>query len=144
VRKYWELLKADYRAHKALFLGVGSYWFVAINDYISSLVTNSMPGIIETNPYMRDTALHFVLWKGFFVDSCFFTAFMAAAMLGKWAIDEYNEKLANAVAAGILIYIAADRFILAVIPNWFIRFHLEVSDTPNGTLTHFIQHLVNP
>jgi hypothetical protein len=142
MRKYWELLKADYAAHKTVFISVGVYWFVAINDYISSMI--HVPDVIESNPFTRNAQLEFVLWKGLCVDLCYFSAILGFIWLGKRAIKDYDAKLGDFLGAAVYIYVGADRFLTAVIPNWLLIFRFYVAVKHEDPVSKLLQHLVNP
>jgi hypothetical protein len=139
MRKYWELLKADYAAHKTVFISVGVYWFVAINDYISSMI--HVPDVIESNPFTRNAQLQFVLWKGLCVDLLYFSAILAAVHVGKRAIKEYDAKLGDFLGAALFIWIAAERFLEAVIPNWLLIFRFYVAEKHDDPVGQLLKHL---
>jgi hypothetical protein len=111
-------------------VALGFYFFVVLNDWVSSIIAahSSVPGLHETNGFVRDAALHFVLWKGFVVDGIYFVAISIAAYLAYHCLCKWNEPLARIASAGVFIYFSFDRFVEAVIPNYLYVMHLHVDD----------------
>ena len=92
-------------------------------DVVSSLLCNRVVGIYETNPYVRDTAGHFILYHGIAVKAIYALA-LACILYGLYHIGcLISEGVGRLAVAGLLMwnatetmFIAAHNFLLAL--NW--------------------------
>jgi hypothetical protein len=125
---HWQLLKADFIAWMPWSATIAFYWFVVWNDYISSMLSNGIPGVTEQNPFSRNEALHFVLHKGMVVDLLFGIAFFLAVLVGYHIIKHWNKTLATIAANGFLWYWSFDRLTTAVISNYLFALHMYVKE----------------
>jgi hypothetical protein len=119
-------LHEDFKKTMPWSLAISFYVFVIANDYLSSMLAKNIPGVHEANPYARDEALKFVLWKGVVVDLVL-TFFMAIAIYVIYqTIAHWSKTLATVAGVGLIVYTAFDRLSSAVIENYLIDLHLYV------------------
>lgn len=100
------------------YLTVGSFYsFVALSDWITSLLNNSNPAVYESNPFVSDRLGRFVLLKGLIVDGMLLIVLLLIARVVYITLYRCNRDLARGIALLIFIYVAADRLLTAVFGN---------------------------
>ena len=114
---------------KAWVVSVGFYAFTAVNDWVSSLLGNRDPETFEMNPFARGPDLKFVLHKGMTVDAFFFVALCLSAFAVYHSIQGWNKLVARMAGCSLFVYVAYDRLMEAVIPNYLLDLHMYVKDT---------------
>ena len=95
-----------------------------IADIVSSQLCNRVVGVYETNPWMRDEALHFVMKRGIIVKSIYGLMFLLL-LWGVYHIAKLlSDTIARAVVAFLLLWVsvpimllALHNFLLAL--NWY-------------------------
>ena len=125
-----QTIKSDWDRFNPWSLALSFYLFVILNDWTSSIIAahSTVPGLHESNPFVRDASLHFVLWKGLVVDSIFLIPIAIAAYLAYYGLRKWNEPIARIASAGVFVYFSFDRLVEAVIPNYLYVLHLHVED----------------
>lgn len=128
MKKYWDLIKADFIKYMPWSLTISFYVFALLNDYISSLLTNGIPGIQEQNPFARDEAFHFVLHKGIMVDVIFGICLFLTVVVAYHIVKLWNKLYATVFCNSVLAYFAWDRLFTAVATNYMFALHMYVKD----------------
>ena len=80
----------------------------------------------ETNPFARDGAHKFVLYKGLILKTFYITAWKMLAAGLYFSFKNYNKAFAAGLAATVFVIAGFDVLSNAVIPNILLRFGLYV------------------
>jgi len=96
---------------------LGLYFLAMLGDWGSSLANNSNSGTFETNPFVRNEAMKFVLSKGMAADGIYLVALSLCAYLIYSCAKNYSKQLGRLLASVPFGLLALDRIFNAVIPN---------------------------
>lgn len=109
---------------KAIKPAVYFYVLAASSDWVSTLIAQKLnPDAGESNPFVRDAHMQFILGKALFVDALFFVFFAyLSRVLYEYGLP-YGKTTAKFLAAMPFIAIGAWRIYTAVIPNLLLGFH---------------------
>jgi hypothetical protein len=113
--------------YSAVLYSVSFYLIVMLADWTTSLLNNHDPLVHESNPFVRNAAMNFVLHKGMVVDSVFFVGISLFAFFVFQAVKKLNFNLAQTLSSSVYIYYATDRLMTAVLTNVILHLHFYVA-----------------
>jgi hypothetical protein len=104
------------------------------------MLSRSIPGVHESNPFAVDEVGHFVLHKMLVVDTIVFLGLALCAVAVYNVFKYWSKEVGRVVMCIPFLYIAYDRLLDAVIPNfgYVLRLHVVSNQSPILTILHQI------
>lgn len=120
MRKLWEFLKSASPFPESFLF----YIFTVVADFASSMASNGMPDVHESNPFVRDSNMQFVLGKGIVMDTIQTTVLVIVAFFTWNALKNVNRTWAKVGISSLFVILGAARLMEAVLPNILLALHM--------------------
>jgi hypothetical protein len=127
--RFLRALKAKFLAANPISGAVALYLFAILSDYASTLFAQRIPGVFETNVFMRNENLQLVLHKAIVVDGLLLGLIIVACFSLKGIFDLLRPRLGEVVVSLVFLALAVHRIWDAVIPNVLIGLNFFVGDS---------------
>lgn len=116
-----------YKKYQPWSTALWFYFTVVLLDWTSSLISNGIPELLESNPFARDANLNFSLRKGMEVDLVWFIAYSLISITVYQVGKHLSPKLAAVCSAAVFAYPGYVRLMGAVGTNFLFVLRLYVA-----------------
>jgi hypothetical protein len=113
-----------------------------VGDWVSSMLSRGIPGVREGNDFAVDANGGFVLHKMMIVDGLALFGLLACAITTYQACKNWSREVGRVLMCIPIIYIAYDRMLSAVIPNWCYVLRLHIVDN-TAPISQILRVLLN-